>query len=479
MGNRENSVTPSKALIHANDGMTATQVSREVIRMDWAGKSNPALVEAILATFRDRPEQVRQNLLSFTPRDWVDTRLWIHTSGMALYFLDRVSAKGISGSIDSNILRSLEQKYADNKIRTSDMLQEFVAINRSFATASICYANLKGFTLSPDSCADLSLRHQSDFDFLIDPADLNRGRFLLEERGYVVTGSTARTLELKSGHSQKISIEEHYKAKPLRSVELHTTIDVTNSIGVRDERLNRLSEWVCEAGSFPALSSADQLIGQALHIVGHLRGEHTRPSWLLEYRHHVSVRRGDRDFWQQVRSLAARDPNAVIALGLVTMLATEIFGAFSFPELDSWTVDVLPLGVMLWATHYGRRAMLADVPGTKLYLLLDTVLAERPPLQERARKLIPLHCPPRILRAPPKDSIRLRVRREIVQLRFILHRLHFHFKHGVIHLIEARRWNKLLERSGDCVTSRFGERRSQDKDIAMTSSQRQPPNVEL
>jgi hypothetical protein len=424
--------------------------------MNWVGKSNPALVEAIVASFSCAPKRAFQDLAQFKPEDWLRTESWLDTSGLALYFLDHVCSRGISAAVDNGLLHRLEQKRADNRHRNADMLQEFVSINQMFHAAGIHYANLKGFTLSPDSCPDLSLRHQSDFDFLIDPAHLNIGRTALEKRGYALTGSTPYTLEFKSGSAQKISLEGRYKALPTRSVELHTTMESTQHdlAPTRDKRLDRLSEWTCNQGTFPALSSADQLIGQALHILSHLRGEHTRPSWLLEYRHHVMVRQGDAPFWKEVLTLASAQPEATIALGLSTLLAADIFGDFTSPELNAWTLDTLPLAVKLWAATYGRRAVLANVPGTKLYLLLDSVLAQaRPSYRPR---LLPRLLPQRILRPPPQDNLRLRLHRDIVQLQYILYRLHFHVEQGALHMIESRRWNKLLEQA-----SRTTERRSQ------------------
>ena len=423
--------------------------------MRWTGNSNPALVGAIVASFRDSSEQSRRTFARFKKQDWDRTDTWLDTSGLALYFLDCLRSSGTTDAIDAAALRRLEQRLADNADRNADMHREFVAINRAFQCAGIRFANLKGVTLTPDSCPDLSLRRQADLDFLIDPADLNLGRALLEARGYVPTGSTTRTLEFKSGRSLRVSLEGQYKVPPVRSVELHLALDSKDASatgGARDERLNRLSAWTCEAGSFPALSSGDQLIGQALHLLGHLRSEQTRLSWLLEYRHHVLARLGDDEFWKEVRTLAFQQPNATTALGLCTLLATDFFGAFSSPELDLWTLDVLPPGVKLWADRYGRRAVLADVPGTKLYLFLESVLAtpgKSDPLRSRlVRRLLPLHGPPRILRPPAQDTLRLRIRRELVQARFILYRLYFHLKHGALYAIEARRWHRLLKRSG-------------------------------
>lgn len=416
--------------------------------MRWTDKSDPELVKAIVASFRDSPEHSRQRLSSFSAKEWTRTAFWLDTSGLALYFLDHLRANGIIDAVDPDTRDKLEQKLADNKLRLADMLQEFAEINRSFQSSGICYANLKGFTLSPHSCPDLSLRYQSDYDFLVDPDHLKLARALLEKKGYVVTGRTSRTLEMKIADGQRISLDGQYKSSARRSVELHVALEGFGTIGpqVRDQRLNRLSEWRHDGQMFPALSPADQLIGQALHLLGHMRNEHTRPSWLLEYSRHVLTRR-EEEIWKDVRTLAEPNPDAVIALGLSTLLTTYLFGAPAIPELDSWTADVLPAEVKIWAAQYGRKSVLSKVPGTKLYLLLDDALTGScPHLQSnRMRRLIPLRRPPHIMQTPLSDTFYLRIQREIAQLRFIFFRLRFHLKQGVIFAVEQRRWRKLLK----------------------------------
>lgn len=425
--------------------------------MGWAKKSNPALVEAIVASFCSSPENARRSLSKFKSRDWARTELWLDNSGLALYFLSGIRAAGIADAVESGTLRRLEQKLAENRGRKADMMREFVAINRAFRDLGLRYANLKGVTLAPESCPDLSLRRQSDLDFLIDPADTAGARGMLERRGYEMVFATERTVELKSGHSQKVSLEGHYRVTPVRSVELHTALEPDSPASGEpspDQRLDRLTQWRAEEGSFPALSSADQLIGQALHLLGHLLSEHTRPSWLLEYRRHVLARRADAGFWTDVQRLASGQRYASMALGLSTLLARDLFGEFDAPELDSWTLNALPSGVRLWAERYGRRAVLADVPGTKLYLFLDGVLSASQRSRERketAKRLFPMHGPPKILRPPPKDTIRLWVQREIAQFHYFFYRARFHAAQGAVYLMERRRWWRILKREAPSV----------------------------
>jgi len=245
----------------------------------------------------------------FTKREWEQAESWLDASGLALYLLRHLESCGADNTIDANVLVRLRRKRESNKMRVTDMLEELVSLNRAFRTGGICYANVKGFTLAPHAC-DPASRHQSDFDFLVDPVNLARCRTILEGHGYVLTAST-RTLEFKLPCIQRPTLDGQYRAKQSRAVELRIAIDNPERVNsqIRDERLDRTVEWQCGEEWFPALCPVDQLVGQALHLLSHLRNEHTRPSWLLEYRRHVATRRDDVLFWRKVRQSAARNWN--------------------------------------------------------------------------------------------------------------------------------------------------------------------------
>lgn len=437
--------------------------------MGWVSKSNPALVDAIVASFHESADAMERRLSRFTRDDWASTEFWLDTSGLALYFLERLQSQGITGAVDAGLVKRLRQKRADNEVRIGQMLQEFLAIHRSFRKAGARYASLKGFTLFPNSCPDLSLRHQSDFDFLVDPRDLVLSCSLLEQHGYRLTASSPDSLELKTDGLIRTSLDGQYNVANRRSAELHVALDSVEEVRASGNatdhpprlgsRLSRLHAWEWNGERVPALCPADQFIGQALHLFGHLRSEHTRASWLLEFRHHAIARRGDGDFWNALHALANAHPNIPVALGLAGRLASDLFGPFSSPELDAWTVDALPAKVRLWAQRCGRRAVLADVPGTKLYLLLEYALQDGAGVRSRRpriRRLIPLHRPDQMLQPHAQETLRLRLRREWIELRFLLFRLRFHLRQGLLVTLEARRWRRFSASSQDleeCCTA--------------------------
>jgi Uncharacterised nucleotidyltransferase len=420
--------------------------------MRWRAPADKRVVEAVISTFCDSAERSFEHLSSLNESDWARSYFWLDASGMALYFLDQLQALGIEEALPAATLGRLRDNLAHNRRRATFMFEEFTHINQEFLEAGVRFCNLKGFTLSPDSCPHPALRCQLDFDFLVDGRDLNLSRQILEKTGYALTVTTSNEWQFEAGSSAIARIEDHYKPKPQRSVELHFTCSGTAPHQpTRDERLDRLTLRAWNSQLFPVLSPTDQFNTQALHILRHLCSASTRPSWLLEYRRHMLALYHERPFWEEVQTNSLAHPGAPIAIGLATLLSTCLFGGGAPAELNEWTLDRLPDGVRLWAELYGRKAILADAPGTKLHLLLeDELTPQGHSWQNKRRSLLPLRCETRIARPSPHESLRKRVRRNYYQARFILFRLRFHVIEGLRYGIEAWRWKRQLESHQGC-----------------------------
>jgi hypothetical protein len=419
--------------------------------MTWTGRASKKVVTAVVAAFRDSADESSRRLSALRASEWQRSYHWLDASGMALYFLDKVESLHIENALPKTTLERLRGNLADNRNRSSTMFAEFAALNQSFQAAGLVYANLKGFSLSPDSCPRPELRCQLDFDFLVDGNQLNLCRNLLSETGYELDAATADVWEFKAGSSVLTSIKDHYRARPQRCVELHfAASQAPPHLPFRDSRLERLSQHSWGGVTFPALAPADVFIAQAMHIFKHLCSACTRLSWLLEYQHHVAVRYQDQSFWNEVRNLAGTQRQASIAIGLTTLLSSKIFGTEAPPQLEEWTSARLPTGVRLWAEQYGEESILADFPGTKLYLLLQEELRgnQESWKQTKRSKLLPLQPPPRIVRTGTDDDLGKRIRSEVYQMRFVLFRLRFHVVEGFRYLIEVSRWKRRLRTSG-------------------------------
>ncbi|WP_213805478.1 nucleotidyltransferase family protein [Granulicella sp. dw_53] len=415
--------------------------------MRWSTRAERGVVEAVVAALSDSPEQAQEHLSALRYPEWSRSYQWLDASGLALYFLDRLQEMGIEGALPAATLGRLRQNLTDNRGRSSSMFNEFCTINRAFLQANVSFSNLKGFTLSPDSCPNPALRSQLDFDFLIDGEHLERCQDILVKMGYVRNAANRTVWEFKAGSSELARIEDHYKARPQRSVELHfSCAAIAPHAPTRDERLDRTSLRKWGDDSYPVLAAADQFVAQALHLFSHLRSAYTRVSWLLEFRQHLTAHYDDRPFWDEVRERSQCQPDASVAIGLSTLLSTRLFGGRAPAQLAHWTLDRLPAPIRLWSERYGREAVLANFPGTKLYLLLEDELAQSDPDWKKRRRssLLPRRRAPRISFPSQKESLLVRLRREYYELRFLLFRLHFHVVEGLRYLVEARRWKRQI-----------------------------------
>lgn len=436
--------------------------------MRWSVPADKRVVEAVIATFCDPAERSFQRLSALQPGDWARSYYWLDASGMALYFLDRLQALGIEGALPAATLGRLRHNMLDNRARTHCMFEEFTSINQAFLKAGVRFCNLKGFTLSPDSCPHPTLRSQLDFDFLVDGADLKLCREILAKTGYVLKVTTSREWQFEAGSSMMARIEDHYRPRPQRSVELHFTCsDFAPHRPSRDERLDRLMLRSWSGLLFPVLSPGDQFLVQALHLLLHLRSAYTRPSWLLEYKRNLSVHRDERIFWDQVQESSRAHRYAPIAIGLATLLSTQLFGGGASAQLNEWTLDRLPTAVRRWADLYGRKAVLADNPGTKLHLLLEDELpCSDTSWRNKRRSLFPLRCETRIGHADPNESLGKRLLREYYQARFVLFRLRFHVVEGLRYALEVWRWKRQLAAPESITPTLAAERACRAKAVA-------------
>ena len=142
-------------------------------------------------------------------------------SGLALYFLDRITELQWNKLVPAEVVVRLQQNLLDSTDRTAAMIAESTAIHHSFQKARLSYATLKGFSLWPVSVPKLELRSQLDLDFLIAEGHSPKARRILEERGYHLRAISGRSWEFKSNEPCRYFLKDLYKVMPQRSVELH------------------------------------------------------------------------------------------------------------------------------------------------------------------------------------------------------------------------------------------------------------------
>jgi len=338
------------------------------------------------------------------------------------------------------VLSRLEQNLSDNTARTTAMIDESTAIHHSFQHAGLSYATLKGFSLWPVSVPKVELRSQLDLDFLIAEGSASKAREIIEARGYRLHAISGRSWEFKANQNSTYTLKDLYKPMPQRTVELHIETRGEGSPLLLDRTEPFCFHGVC----IPVLAPVDLFLGQGLHLYKHLCSEFSRSAHLLEFRRHILARFHDDAFWKELREIAEDNPRARMSLGFVTLLISHVMGDFAPQALTCWTVDRLPIPPRLWVELYGRRAVFASFPGSKLYLLLQQGMQEvgLPAKRSLWQSLLPRRLPPAIAYAAPGETLAVRLRRYRRQVHFILFRLRFHFLEGLRYLGESARWRR-------------------------------------
>lgn len=401
--------------------------------------------EALLLLFCDPVPRECSRLWLLSDRQWRQALTWLDVSGLALYFLDRIAEQHLEEMIPSRVLARLEQNRVENTERTAQMIAEANAIHAGFQNAGISYATLKGFSLWPVSVPRLELRSQLDLDFLVAEQGAPEARRILEARGYRLHAISGRSWEFKAGEMPRASLKDLYKASPHRVTELHI-----EPAAAERSLLARTSRQCLQGVWSPILAPEDLFLGQGRHLFKHLCSEFSRAAHMLEFRRHVMAHRHDAGFWKRLRPLAEPDPHMPLALGVATRWIAHLMGDFAPEAFTSWTVDRVPAPVELWIEEYGRRTVLAGIPGSKLYLLLQEEMVRAGCGRGRPvrRALLPRGLPPPIALPVATEPLALRIRRQWRQLRYTLRRLRFHVIEDLRYLYESRRWKRLLRRTG-------------------------------
>src|SRR5579862_2735954 len=273
------------------------------------------LAATVIATFRDTDAaRQEERLKRFATRRWQRNFRWLDASGLALYFLRTLRTRNLDDCVPAPVLYQLEQRYDSNQQRTAFLFEEFERINTAFREAVVEYVNLKGLTLLPDYCPDLSLRYQMDCDFLVAKRHAPQCAGVLASLGYAQIAANDHVMEFKTDNGRTPQMRDLYKPRPQKSVELHLCDE--GRMDSHPDLLRRSCMRTTNGYSYPALSPEDMFLSQVLHLYRHFRSEWTRISWLLEFWRFVSGHVEDDALWQQVGARAEHDHDCALALGM-------------------------------------------------------------------------------------------------------------------------------------------------------------------
>jgi hypothetical protein len=403
------------------------------------------LKHVVLSCFTQRAAETACQLDAFDEADWRRILFWLDISGMAIYLLDQLKRSGLEEKLPRLIREQLHERWRNNKAKTTALMMEASLIANWFDQALIPYALLKGFTLTPDSAPEASLRWQTDLDFLIPKASrLIAGHYVMR-LGYTLHAEAGSTMEFRAGDAGVPDLALLYAIHAQRSLELHT---LARERSVPD-LLTRARIRTFEGGaSVSCLSGPDTMVQQALHLLKHLCGEHTRMSWVLEFWRHVHSMKDDAGFWAEVRALAGEeDGRGNIAMAVSLWLAADIFDDAA-PELTrEWTSQHLPKRVRLWLELYSRGLLLGDSVGSKLYAILRREVPFVGSGSTNLRKiLLPSYLPARITKTVSGETILSSLRRWFIEACYFYTRLRFHLVEGLRFAVESTRWKRAVAR---------------------------------
>lgn len=402
----------------------------------------------------DHRESVKA-IEEISPRRWERLAQWLDDSGLAFYFLQKLKETNASGAIPAAVLRRLEQNFALNQLRMDDLAHRFHSINRKFEAAGIQYAVLKGFSLVPQFCPNPALRHQGDFDYLLEERSFPAARQILTDAGYVPkqSPSTMEAIFVTPGARPSRNGEQYSPTAP-HAVELHT--DVWYGDFNRLPSVPKLffvdgaiaHQW--NGSKFPALNDPDAFLLQVLHASQDLFTLWIKMSCLFEIGYFLNRRSYDEHLWMAIERRVGENRTLREFVVIITELASKLFGSPVPPLMQSWATTIRR-GSRIWIDNYARRWALSELPAyqfsvfptAKLVLFLHQQFRDRAPVgQDLIRKRL---LPARVSRmvSSVRNNPRLLFDLAWWRRHLVIRRSIFHILAGLRYLCEVPRWRWL------------------------------------
>lgn len=415
-----------------------------------------ALADAILdlLSFSAKTAEPPSELREFRTRDWEQALNWLHDAGLALYLLQKLKDTNATDILPSSILSRLEENLAANRRRVASMACEFDLLNRKLDDAGVRYAAVKGFSLVPHFCPDASLRHQSDFDYLVDNQSLPGAQRVLEDAGYALRKYKKNEFVfLMPSAGTPPPTDEQYEARAPHAVELRLAFwdSELHGVALTEPKFSvddvSVQQW--QGTVFRTLPEEDAFLLQVIHAFNHILTGWVRLSSLYEIGYFLNLRSEDPLTWERTERRIGDNPLLREAVVLVTELSTHFFRA-PLPSTSRIRARELRPPVRIWIQNYARRwAFARNQVDLSLFSAAKVVLflhqqylsdqkARRRLLQSR---LLPLEKLFRRAQSVATSSTNSGGRGR--QLKRILIRLLFHVTGGLRYAWEIPRWRWL------------------------------------
>ncbi len=417
-----------------------------------------ALPEAIVDFLRlsgtksDHPDELN----GFSRREWGQALIWLHDAGLGFYLLQKLKDTNSTRILPTSTLSRLEENFAANQRRVVYMAGQFDFLNRKFNDAGVKYVAAKGLSLVPQFCPDASLRHQSDFDYLVNHQSLPAAQRVLQDAGYRQKNSLANEFAyFMPSAGEPPPGDEQYEAHAPHAVELRLAFWDSDFHGVplAEPKFSldnvRTHRW--QDLTFPALPDEDAFLLQVIHAFNHILTGWVRMSWLYEIGYFLNQRATDISLWEGVERRVGSDWQLREMVVVIAELAAQFFRAPLPCTLRIWARDVRPT-VRIWIENYARTWMFGKnqpdqfslFSAAKLVLFLhQQYLPDTRARRHRIRiRLFPWErFSQRANSITTKSSTNSRGRKR--QIKRMLIRLLFHVTTGLRYLWEVPRWRRL------------------------------------
>jgi hypothetical protein len=307
-------------------------------------------------------------------KKWGHILQWMDNAGLAFYFLEKVKNTNAAELIPEWVLSRLQRSYEANRERLDYMACRFDLINRKFNDAGIRYVVVKGFSLVPQYCPDASLRHQGDFDYLIDGPLLPAAQQLLIELGYHAKppSSDQEFIFVTPNKAIPTRSHEQYFIQAPHAVELH--LDIWDSGQHRlppmqpQFSVDRAMPHHWGALTFPALTEEDAFLLQVLHACQHLLTYWIRMSSLYEIGSFLNQRAQDASLWNRLEQRIGDNLMLRDFFVLISELVSDLFDV-PIPSLARiWERQLRPT-TRIWIEDYARTCAFCEAPAYKFHSL--------------------------------------------------------------------------------------------------------------
>jgi Uncharacterised nucleotidyltransferase len=414
--------------------------------------SNGSAKRLVLRALQPEPEFSGLGALPpCTSRNGLKFLKWLDESGLALNFLMSIRAPEASASVPAGWLDALEKRMERNAIRLSDMLGEFQRLNDAFRTQGLRVVTMKGFSLIPDFCVHPGARHQTDFDFLVDPDEVAPTAEVLQSFGYSTlnlsrTEESAFMTPLLHTPARKDDI---YALQRHRQVDLHVSVTESSpwvDLEIPADCLRYSIPCNLRGVEFVALSLPDRFLAQVFHAFRHSFHSWLRLSWLLEIGRCMEFHRADEALWESVIARAGKSPATQRLFAYILSLTNRLFQSRIPAGVLSWTSPAMTPSMRAWLDHFALEWAISDWPGNLSNLFLAAEFIPEKKLRKRyfASRLLPKRVRLSIETMASEEK-KQSVAWNLQRWQYLAHRSRIHLKDMVCLPLGQLRWKRALD----------------------------------